>query len=69
MKPTNATSNRRRFLLGATLGTAGVVAGAAALVTGQPAAEVFAVDKPVEEAATGYRMTAHIQQYYETTKL
>lgn len=69
MKPTNATSNRRNFLLGATLGTAGAVAGAAALVTGQPVTELLAADKPVEDTATGYRMTAHIQRYYDTTKL
>lgn len=69
MKPTNSPSRRRHFLLGATLGTA---ATAAAIVTGKsPAiveAELVAETKPVEEPS-GYRMTARIAQYYETTKI
>jgi hypothetical protein len=69
MKPTNPTSPRRHFLLGATLGTA---ATAAAIVTGKSTAvveaEVVAGAKPVEEP-TGYRMTPRIAQYYETTKI
>ncbi len=71
MKPTNISSNRRSFLLGATLGTAGAVAGAAALVAGKPIEDVAAEGTVATEAdtATGYRMTAHIQQYYDTTKL
>ncbi len=69
MKSNQAKPNRRNFLLGATLGTA---AAAAAIVTGksteQVSAEVAAL-APVEAAPTGYRLTAHIAQYYDTTKL
>ncbi len=69
MKSNQAKPNRRNFLLGATLGTA---AAAAAIVTGksteQVSAEVAAL-APVEEAPAGYRLTAHIAQYYDTTKL
>lgn len=69
MKPTNISSNRRSFLLGATLGTAGAVAGAAALVAGMPSKETVVAVLPADEAETGYRMTPHIKHYYETTKL
>jgi hypothetical protein len=69
MKPTNISSNRRSFLLGATLGTAGAVAGAAALITGKSVEEILPPAAPEADTATGYRMTPHIQQYYDTTKL
>jgi hypothetical protein len=69
MKPTNISPNRRSFLLGATLGTAGAVAGAAALVAGVPTAELAVATLPAEDAESGYRMTPHIKHYYETTKL
>ncbi|MBC7622642.1 MAG: formate dehydrogenase [Aeromicrobium sp.] len=69
MKPSNILPNRRNFLLGATLGTAGAVAGAAALVAGLPTTEAVVEAPPVAHAETGYRMTPHIKHYYETTKL
>ena len=69
MKPVNANTNRRNFLLGATLGTVGVVAGTAALVTGSPVDKIVPGAVPGTDTASGYRMTAHIQQYYDTTKL
>jgi hypothetical protein len=69
MKPTNISPNRRSFLLGATLGTAGAVAGAAALVAGMPSKETVVAALPADEAENGYRMTPHIKHYYETTKL
>jgi hypothetical protein len=56
-------------LLGATLGTAGAVAGAAALVAGMPSKETVVAALPADEAENGYRMTPHIKHYYETTKL
>ncbi|MCA3019667.1 MAG: formate dehydrogenase [Rhodocyclaceae bacterium] len=69
MKPTNISPNRRSFLLGATLGTAGAVAGAAALVASVPTTDAVVATLPAADAETGYRMTPHIKHYYETTKL
>lgn len=70
MKPSQAKPNRRNFLLGATLGTA--AAAAAAIVTGktteQVSAEVAALT-PADTGQSGYRLTPHIAQYYDTTKL
>jgi Ubiquitinol-cytochrome C reductase Fe-S subunit TAT signal len=66
--PENKT-NRRNFLLGATLGTAGVVA-AAVTATVAPVAEVVAVTAAVEpKKSKGYHVTAHIEQYYETARM
>ncbi len=69
MKPSQTKPNRRNFLLGATLGTA---AAAAAIVTGktteQVSAEVAALT-PADTGQSGYRLTPHIAQYYDTTKL
>jgi nitrous oxide reductase len=75
MKPTTTKVpptplERRQFLLGATLGTAGAIAGAAALVTSASAPESAAADQtPLDSAATGYRETPHIKRYYDTTRL
>ena len=65
------TVHRRKFLLGATLGSAGAVA---AVVTGGnvgQALNVVAV-APTEKAKVkvkGYHETDHIRQYYETTRI
>ena len=58
---------RRGVLLGAA--AAGAAAVAVKVVGGAPAAEVAAAApaKPAETAA-GYRLTAHVQRYYETTR-
>jgi hypothetical protein len=69
MKPTNISPNRRHFLLGATLSTAGVVAAAVASVAGVQAEQTMVAAPPADDAETGYRMTPHIKHYYETTKL
>lgn len=67
-KPENKT-NRRNFLLGATLGTAGVVA-AAVTATVAPVAEVVEASAKVEpKKSKGYHVTAHIEQYYETARM
>jgi len=63
---TTKPANRRNFLLAAGLGSAGV---AAAVVTAgskarQPGAQPDAVD-----TATGYRASAHVLKYYQTTKV
>jgi len=61
------TNNRRKFLLGATLGSAGAVA---AVVAGGNVAEVLAPSAPAKDAEPkGYHVTAHIEQYYETTRI
>jgi hypothetical protein len=64
----SVTPSRRGFLLGATLGTAGVVAGAAAVVAGKPANQLVA-DAAKTEEPTGYRVTPHIAHYYRTTQI
>jgi hypothetical protein len=58
--------SRRKFLLAASLGSAGAVAAVATLQ--KPGAETAA---PAAEApqGDGYRMTEHIQKYYKTTEV
>ncbi len=66
--PENKT-NRRNFLLGATLGTAGVVA-AAVTATVAPVADLVEVSAtPETKKSKGYHVTAHIEQYYETARM
>jgi nitrous oxide reductase len=70
-KPTEemqGTANRRKFLLGATLGTAGAVA--VAVTSGvRDAAEAALPDEAgAKQKQKGYHMSAHIQQYYDTTR-
>jgi multidrug efflux pump subunit AcrA (membrane-fusion protein) len=67
-KPENKT-NRRNFLLGATLGTAGAVA-AVVTATVAPVADVVEASAKVEpKKSKGYHVTAHIEQYYETARM
>ena len=65
--PTPTPAGRRKFLLGATLASAGAVA---AVVAGGSATEL--IETPVAGAKPakpkGYHVTPHISQYYETTK-
>ncbi len=71
MKP-KIESNRRNFLLGATLGTAGAVA-AAVSATVAPVAVVanasVVAAEPIAKKSKGYHVTAHIERYYETTRM
>ena len=62
-----ATGTRRKFLLGATLGSAGAVAAAVAGGSVKEALDVVAVvpEKPVK----GYHETDHIRKYYQTTRI
>ena len=61
-----ADSNRRRFLLA--LGAGG--AGAAAAATQAIANPVIPAAAPAEvEAASGYRETEHVRDYYATTRI
>ena len=63
MKPTKPT-NRRKFLMAAGLGTAGV---AAAVVAKAP--QDAAQGEEASQQATGYRLTEHIEKYYKTTEV
>ena len=64
--PTAASSRRRGFLL--TLGTGGVAAVAAAI---KPISDATTpeLQEPAQAAGQGYRETAHIRDYYRTTKI
>jgi hypothetical protein len=65
MKTTKST-NRRKFLLAAGLGGAGV---AAAVVTGAQPGKEAAVAADTADKATGYRASAHNLKYYKTTEV
>ena len=67
MKKTMPLTDRRKFLLGAGLGTAGV---AAALVA-KPGAKPghAAAEAPPADAHDGYRATDHVLKYYKTAKV
>ena len=67
---TASTNTRRKFLLGATLGTAGAVA--VAVAGGSKQALEVAIPGATAEPGTkpkGYHVTAHISQYYDTTRM
>lgn len=59
-------ANRRNFLLAAGLGSAGV---AAAVVTAGGKAKEAGAAAPAADKATGYRASAHVLKYYQTTKV
>ena len=60
-------NNRRKFLVGATLGSAGAVAAA---VVGGTATDVLDTTKVAAvKKVKGYHETDHIRQYYETTRI
>jgi hypothetical protein len=59
-------ANRRNFLLAAGLGSAGV---AAAVVTAGKRAKVAATEPPAVAEPSGYRASAHVLKYYQTTKV
>jgi cysteine synthase len=60
---------RRRLFAGA--GTAGALAAVASVLPSQreAAPEAAAQPKPAPEAGGGYQLTAHVKQYYQTTKV
>ena len=68
MSPSKTPLSRRRLFAGA--GTAGALAAAATLLPLQrETTPVAAVPKPAPEAGGGYQLTAHVKQYYQTTKV
>jgi len=56
--------SRRNFLLSA--GAGGAAAAAALVATKQP--DVGAADGEGKRATSGYKVSAHIENYYRTTK-
>lgn len=60
---------RRRLFAGA--GTAGALVAVASVLPSQREAtpEATAPTKPAPEAGGGYQLTAHVKQYYQTTKV
>jgi len=60
-------TNRRKFLMAASLGSAGAVAAAVAGKQAAQALEEGAQDAP--QKASGYRVTEHIRKYYKTTEV
>ena len=64
MKPVKPT-NRRKFLMAAGLGTAGV---AAAVVTQGDKPDTQG-EAQASAQPTGYRLTEHIAKYYKTTEV
>jgi hypothetical protein len=60
-------TNRRKFLMAASLGSAGAVA---VVVAGKQATrEAEPGSAATAGQASGYRVTAHIEKYYKTTKV
>jgi len=59
-------ANRRNFLLAAGLGSAGIAAAVA--TAGKRTTDAAGVLPAVDKAA-GYRASAHILKYYQTTKV
>ena len=57
---------RRRFLLAVSAGGAGVVAAAA---PARAAVAAAPTDATPAEAAPGYRETAHVRRYYDSTRI
>ena len=61
--------SRRRLFAGA--GTAGALAAAATVLplSREVAPVAAATPKPAPETGGGYQLTAHVKQYYQTTKV
>ena len=71
IKPaTDQPALHRRKLLGAA-GTTGALAAAATLLATRqdPAEPVTAAAQSASEVGSGYRLTEHVQRYYQTTKI
>ncbi|HET7401783.1 MAG TPA: formate dehydrogenase [Usitatibacter sp.] len=63
---TTKTSNRRKFLVTAGLGSAGAVA---AVVAGTRSAHPRAPHAAAAEQCDGYRLSEHVLKYYKTTEV
>jgi hypothetical protein len=65
MKTTQPRVSRRRFLIGATAGTA---ATAVAIVANKEGTEA-ATRESATQSKKGYQLTEHVQNYYRTAKI
>jgi hypothetical protein len=65
--PTGPAVPRRGLLIGA--GVAGATVLAASKFGATAPAAVEAATSAVGDAPSGYRLTAHVQRYYQTTKV
>ena len=63
---TTKTTNRRKFLMAASLGTAGVAASVVAPGRDEPAATGAAAGSA---QPSGYHLSEHILKYYKTTEV
>ena len=61
---TTRPNTRRKFLLAASLGSAGAVAAVATKGVNAPASAA-----PQAPQGDGYRLSEHIQKYYKTTEV
>lgn len=71
MKQTEQPALPRRTLL-AGAGTVSALAAAAALLPGRQSdspTQVAAAQAPTPDAASGYRLTEHVKQYYRTARV
>ncbi len=69
-KPSSKPVDRRTLLAGA--GAVGALAAAATLHPGSPLAGAVAGvqgAKALPDTAAGYRLTEHVKQYYQTTRI
>ncbi len=63
---TTKTTNRRKFLLAAGLGSAGAVA---AVVAGTRKPDAQPQQAAADEQPSGYHVSEHIMKYYKTTEV
>lgn len=64
---TPSLNRRRIFAAGGTVGALAAAAAVLPLTPKAPAPEAAA--KPAPEKGGGYQLTAHVQQYYDTTRV
>ena len=69
MSESQSRPSRRGFVLGAAV--AGAATAAVATLSKAPVTELPVADKapPAPENGGGYRVSAHVKRYYETTKV
>jgi gamma-glutamyltranspeptidase len=67
MQDSQPKASRRGFFLSATV--AGAAVASATLLKTQAPAPVAEVLKPAPEKGGGYSLSAHVKQYYKTTRV
>jgi hypothetical protein len=68
MSKSQAQPSRRGFVLGAAAATAATAA-VVSLPTSSVAPEAPTVEHPKPEKGGGYRLSEHVKQYYQTTRV